>query len=105
MTKEEVKLWNRLKNRQFANFKFRRQVPLGNYIADFLCIEKRLIIELDGGQHNEPNMIASDNERTNYFEKQGYKVIRFWNDEIWNNIDGVMERLIEETYTPPHQQF
>lgn len=66
MTKEEVKLWNRLKNRQLKNLKFRRQVPIGNYIADFVCIDKKLIIELDGGQHNELQNIEYDEKRTEY---------------------------------------
>ena len=96
MTKEELKLWNILKNRQLFNLKFRRQVPIGNYIIDFLCLEKNLIIELDGGQHNKPENVEYDNERTNYLNNLGYKVIRFWNDEVWNNFEGVIERIIRE---------
>ena len=95
MTKEEVKLWNQLKNRQFMNLKFRRQVPIGNYIVDFICINKKLIIELDGGQHNELQNIEYDKSRTEYLEQHGYKVLRFWNNEIWNNFDGVIEKIKE----------
>ena len=96
MTKEEVKLWNKLKNRQLLNLKFRRQVPIGKYVVDFLCIDKKLIIELDGGQHNEPNNIKYDEIRTEYLKEQGYKVLRFWNNEVWNNIEGVIETIINE---------
>ena len=96
MTKEEVKLWNILRNRRLMNLKFRRQVPIGKYIADFLCVEKGLIIEIDGGQHNEPDKIIYDKERSDYFQEQGYRVIRFWNDEVWNNIEGVIEKIIYE---------
>lgn len=96
MTKEEVKLWNKLKNRQFMNLKFRRQVPIGGYIVDFLCIDKNLIIELDGGQHNELKNIEYDKDRTIYLEQQGYRVLRFWNNEVWNNFDGVIKKITDE---------
>jgi len=96
MTKEEVKLWNRLKNRQLLNLKFRRQVPIGEYVVDFFCTEKNFIIELDGGQHNEPSNIEYDEKRTEYLQQQGYKVLRFWNDEVWNNFADVIDKIISE---------
>ena len=96
MTKEEVKLWNKLKNRQLLNLKFRRQVPIGKYIVDFFCIEKNLIIELDGGQHNELKNIEYDESRTEYLKQKGYKVLRFWNNEVWNNFSDVIDRIIIE---------
>jgi len=96
MTREEVKLWNALRNRQLMNLKFRRQVPIGNYIVDFFCTDKNLIIELDGGQHNELDNIEYDKIRTAYLSYQGYKVLRFWNDEVWNNFTGVIEKIIQE---------
>ena len=95
-TIQERRLWNLLKNRQFHNLKFKRQQPVGDYIVDFICKEVKLIIEIDGGQHNTPNNIQNDNIRTQYFESLGYKVIRFWNNEIYENINGVMLRLETE---------
>lgn len=95
MTSQEWKLWDILRNSNVNDMKFRRQVPIGNYVADFVCEAKNLIIELDGGQHALPEAILYDKERTKYFETQKYKVIRFWNNEIDNNIDGVIEKIIE----------
>ncbi len=92
-TIQERRLWNLLKNRQFHNLRFKRQVPIGNYIVDFLCLEKHLVIEIDGGQHNEPENIEYDKCRTQFLESNGYKVIRFWNNDIFKNIDGVMEEI------------
>ena len=96
MTKEEVKLWNILRAKRFHNYKFKRQVPIGNYIVDFLCKEKNLIVEIDGGQHNETLNKIKDIKRTNYLESKGYKVIRFWNSEVWDNIEGVCDILKRE---------
>ena len=93
MTPQERKLWSLIKNRQFYNFRFRRQFPIGNYIADFVCREKRIVIEIDGGQHNEVNEKEYDNKRTEFLKMQGYIVIRFWNNDIDNNISGVYEEL------------
>lgn len=70
-----------------AGYKFRRQVPMGSYIVDFLCIEKKLVIEVDGGQHAES---ADDRKRDIWLREQGYVVLRFWNNEILQNIDGVL---------------
>ena len=99
MTKEEAIIWRMVRAKRFLGFKFKRQVLVGDYIVDFLCPEKNLIIELDGGQHNEPDNILKDNNRTIYLQNIGYKVIRFWNNEVINNIDGVYEvikRNLEE---------
>lgn len=96
MTKEEVKLWNILRGKRFYNQKFKRQVLIGNYIVDFLCKEKNLVIEIDGGQHNKDKNIENDYKRTAFIEKEGYKVIRFWNDEVWNNIEGVCAVIKKE---------
>lgn len=96
MTKEEVKLWNILRGGRLEGYKFKRQVPIGNYIVDFLCKEKMLVIEIDGGQHNEEQNLVNDNIRTNYLEAQGFKVIRFWNDEVWENIESVYEVIRRE---------
>lgn len=95
MTEQEKKLWQYLRKRSINNFKFRRQYPIGNYIVDFACLEKRLVIEIDGGQHNQSDNILYDQNRTQYIEKCGYKVIRFWNNEIENNIEGVYEEILK----------
>ena len=94
-TKEENILWQLLRNRQFMGLKFKRQFPIGNYIVDFVCEEKKLVIEIDGGQHNIPNNIKADEARTNYINSKGYKVLRFWNNDINHNIKGVYETLLK----------
>lgn len=86
-TPAERKLWAVIRNDQLG-VNFRRQHAIGNYIPDFVCIEKKLIIELDGSQHLEKE--EYDNERTKYLESLGYKVIRFWNNDVMNNVDGVI---------------
>ena len=93
-TKEESILWQLLRNRQFMGLKFKRQFPIGSYIVDFVCEEKKLVIEIDGGQHNVPDNIKADEARTNYINSKGYRVIRFWNNDINQNIQGVYETLL-----------
>jgi very-short-patch-repair endonuclease len=93
LTEEEVILWSVLKNNKWG-YKFRRQHSISNFIADFFCPSKRLIIELDGSQHLDNQ--EYDRERTDYFESLGIKVIRFWNIEIRNNLYGVMIKIVEE---------
>jgi very-short-patch-repair endonuclease len=95
-TDAEQILWQKLRSRQLGGFKFRRQVPVGPYFADFLCLEARVIVEVDGGQHSE----AKDAARTEALEKAGYRVIRFWNNEVIENIDGVLVRLLEVLTNP-----
>ena len=89
MTDEERKLWKILRAHRFYGYKFKRQVLIGNYIVDFLCPEKNLIIEIDGGQHNETINLANDKKRSKYLNSKGYKIIRFWNTEIQKNIESV----------------
>ena len=96
MTPAETKMWRFLRGKRFQGLKFKRQVLIGNYIVDFLCENKKIIIEIDGGQHNEELNIQSDNNRTHYLENNGYKVLRFWNDEVMKNINGVMEVIFRE---------
>ena len=96
MTPAETKMWRILRGKRFKDLKFKRQVLIGNYIVDFLCEDKKIIIEIDGGQHNEELNIQSDKNRTHYLENNGYKVLRFWNDEVMKNIDGVMEVIFRE---------
>ena len=91
MTKEESIIWNLVRAKRFLGYKFKRQVLIGEYIVDFVCQEKMLIIEVDGGQHNKEDNIKYDKERTEYLESIGYTVIRFWNNDIRNNLQGVYE--------------
>lgn len=86
MTEAERKLWYALRDRRFAGWKFRRQETIDPYIVDFVCCSARLIIEVDGGQHS-PNV---DAERTRDLERQGYRLIRFWNNEVMDNLEGVL---------------
>ena len=95
MTEQEKILWQYIRKRSIANCKFRRQYAIGNYIVDFICREKHLIIEIDGGEHNTENSLLYDNERTKYLESKGFKVIRFWNNEIENNIEGVYLEILK----------
>ena len=90
-TDPERKLWSVLRGRQLGGLKFRKQVPVAPYIADFACLERRLIIELDGGQHDENR--AKDDIRTRYLEAKGYRVLRVWNTDVMRNIDGVVEAI------------
>jgi very-short-patch-repair endonuclease len=90
-TSMETKIWNSLRSRRFQGFKFRRQCPFGNYIVDFVCIEKKLIIEIDGGQHNDCRQHEYDNRRTDSLNNLGYDVLRFWNNEVQQQFDLVMD--------------
>ncbi len=89
-TPEEKILWFQLRNSSLG-YRFRRQHSIGNFVADFFCPEKRLIIEIDGGQHLDNK--EGDKERTEYFESLGIKVIRFWNSEVKNDLDRVMIKI------------
>ncbi|EJZ16772.1 DUF559 domain-containing protein [Rhizobium sp. Pop5] len=90
-TEEEYRLWGDLRNRQLNGYKFARQVPLGAFIADFLCREERLIIEIDGFQHAD-NM--SDMARTWWLNQAGYSILRFWNHEITQERRAVLETIL-----------
>ena len=93
-TFHESKLWYNLRNRELQDLKFRRQYKIGKYIADFCCSSKKLVIELDGGHHAEDKYIAKDKEKQKYIESQGYKVLRVWNSEIDDNLDGVLDEIL-----------
>jgi very-short-patch-repair endonuclease len=92
-TEVEWRLWQRLRNRQVHEAKFRRQHAVGSYIADFFCLDARLVIELDGSQHGEEYERRADERRTLDLESQGYRVLRFWNEEVLDNIDSVLETI------------
>lgn len=100
-TETEKLLWFNLKAKKLNGIKFKRQVVIGSYIVDFVSFEKMLIIELDGGQHNSPNVIFKDKTRTHYLENLGFKVVRYWDNEVFNNLDGVLEDILEKSSTSP----
>lgn len=95
MTQSETILWNALR-KEIKSDKFRRQHPIGDYIADFVCLSNKLVIEVDGGYHNEPQQQQDDLWRTEYLTSKGYKVIRFKNEEVNANILEVIRRIKEE---------
>ena len=88
-TRVETILWNQLRAKQIEGVKFRRQQPIDEFIVDFVCFEKKLIIELDGGQHAQAR--EEDRKRDNGFTEKGYTVLRFWNNEVLENLAGVLE--------------
>ena len=88
-TDAENVLWKQLRRKQLEGLKFRRQQPIDNYVVDFVCFKKRIVIEVDGGQHSIER--DKDSERDNYLVINGFKVLRFWNNEVLQNIEGVLE--------------
>src|SRR5512139_3746209 len=100
-TDAERRLWFRLRDRRLNGLKFRRQMPIKSYVVDFCCESVRLIVELDGGQHAE--LQVEDAKRTSELEKFGYLVLRFWNNDVMQNIDGVLEVIATTAIQdPPH---
>ena len=93
-TDAERLLWQRLRSRQLAGYKFRRQHPIGMFFADFACIEARLVVELDGGQHATPEGLLSDERRSATLATQGYLVLRFWNHDVLQQTDVVLESIL-----------
>jgi very-short-patch-repair endonuclease len=93
-TNAELRLWQNIRKKQLSGYRFRRQVPLGPYVADFVCIERSLVVEVDGGQHSWRE--AQDLRRTAWLEAHGWRVVRFWNNEVMENLIGVLERLMIE---------
>jgi len=100
-TDAEQKLWQKLRNKQIDGNKFRRQFVLGNYIVDFICLDKRLIVEVDGGQHMDN--VDYDSQRDEWLKNQNFKVLRFWNNQVLNEIDSVLEVIVKnlELIVPP----
>jgi adenine-specific DNA-methyltransferase len=99
MTDAEKKLWRHLRGRQLDARQFRKQVPIGNYVVDFCCLKAQLVVEVDGGQHDA--QAAQDEHRTRWLNGQGYRVIRFWNNEVLQNIDGVLQEISRVLALPP----
>lgn len=91
-TRAEARLWRSLRNRRLGGWKWRRQVPVGRYITDFCCLDAQLIVELDGGQHSEA--VAYDARRTAYLESQGFRVLRFWNFEIFERSADICDAIL-----------
>jgi len=92
-TDTEQRLWLYLRSRQLSGHKFRRQHVIGSYIVDFCCLDRKLIIELDGGQH--ASQAEADKQRTKFLESEGFRLVRFWDNEVFQNIDGVLEKILE----------
>jgi len=91
MTDAERRLWYRLRAHRFDGHKFKRQVPVGPYVVDFACLGRKLVVEVDGGQHAEN---ASDVVRDRYLEEEGFRVLRFWNNDVLRNTDSVLEMIL-----------
>jgi very-short-patch-repair endonuclease len=100
LTEAEQALWQRLRRQQLQGERFRRQVPLGPYVADFVCFEQRLVIELDGGQHADS---TKDSVRDAWLLSQGFRVLRFWNNDVLRNMEGVLQVTLHALQTPPPQ--
>ena len=85
-------MWSLLRNRQFAGHRFRRQTPVGQYIVDFVCFERKLVVEIDGGHHQKQSRY--DDERTNWLESEGFRVLRFWNNQVLEEMDSVLDAIL-----------
>jgi very-short-patch-repair endonuclease len=103
-TDAERKLWHHLRANQLNGARFRRQHPVGIYVLDFACVQQRLAVELDGGQHADD--VVRDATKTAFLETQGWRVLRFWNNDVMGNIEGVLtliaEALLASSRPPPH---
>jgi very-short-patch-repair endonuclease len=96
-TDAEMKLWLRLRDRRLGGFKFVRQESIGPYIGDFVCRDRKVIVEVDGSQHAES---ARDQVRDAYLVSEGYRVMRFWNSDVLRNTDGVLETILSALSSP-----
>jgi very-short-patch-repair endonuclease len=99
-TEAEKLVWRQLRSKGLSGLKFRRQQPIGDYIVDFVCLEKKLIIEVDGGQHAENE---NDRKRDAWLQSEGFAVLRFWNNDVLGNLEGVMERIYQSCGSPSSQ--
>tara|TARA_R100000365_G_C2743910_1_gene72663 strand:- start:2474 stop:2785 length:312 start_codon:yes stop_codon:yes gene_type:complete len=96
MTRAEVILWQSLRKRQLAGYRFRRQVPIGPYVTDFACLDPRLVIEVDGATHSEEDEVAYDERRTRFLQQKGWHVYRVWNTDIYENLGGVLDAILHQ---------
>jgi very-short-patch-repair endonuclease len=101
-TNAETLIWTALRGARLQGFKFKRQQPIGTYIVDFVCFENSLIIEIDGGQHGDE--VSKDRERSNWLRRQGFRVLRFWNNEVMERKDDVLESIIRALREYPSPQ-
>jgi very-short-patch-repair endonuclease len=92
-TDAEKRIWSKLRSRQLNGHKFVRQEPLGRYVCDFVCLEKKVVVEVDGGQHLES---SRDKARDEFMQNLGYRVLRFWNNDVLSNVDGVLQVIETE---------
>jgi very-short-patch-repair endonuclease len=102
MTEAERKLWRGLRMRQMHGHKFRRQFPIGNFIVDFVCLDARLIVEVDGGQHADETY--GDAQRDEWLKAQNFRVLRYWNNQVLNELDGVLEDIARALELAPPSQ-
>lgn len=100
-TEAERILWNAVRSKRLGGHKFRRQHPIGEYIVDFVCLERKLVIEVDGGHHADGAQKSHDGRRDAWLEGRGYSVVRIWNMDVLNNLEGVLEFVSETLRTPP----
>ena len=104
LTPQEAKLWMKLRELKPIGFHFRRQAPIGRYIVDFVSFSARIVIEVDGGQHGLPEGVKSDQERDSFLRSQGFSVLRYWNSDIDQNLEGVIENVLAASKTPTPAQ-
>jgi very-short-patch-repair endonuclease len=105
MSDAERKLWRGLRARRIDGARFRRQHPMGRYIVDFVCLEQRLVVEVDGGQHTEDEHVAADARRDRWLESEGYRVMRVSTTDVHSNVDGVLDTIwatLQERASKPH---
>jgi very-short-patch-repair endonuclease len=100
MTDAERSMWRILRSSQIDGHRFRRQVPFGRYIADFVCHDARVIIEIDGGQHDAS--APDEGQRARFLQGQGYRILRFWNNEVLSNLEGVRAKVALDLQRHPH---
>ena len=103
-TDAEQALWRALKRIPVYGSHFRRQMPIGPYVVDFACLKARLLVELDGGHHSQDDVAAKDEARTRWLESEGYRVVRFWNPELIENMSGVLDTIYAALYGSPQTE-
>jgi very-short-patch-repair endonuclease len=99
-TEAERRLWWKLRELKQAGFKFRQQVPIDHFIVDFACLSERPIVEVDGGTHGTGEELRRDARRQQYLRRQGFRIVRFWNSEVRENMEGVMDTIVAALHTP-----